>query len=527
MLGNNILTLTSPDEVFYSLTVKEMMQQNTWMTPYIFGQPQFEKPIFTYWLLRIGFMLFGFAPFVARLFPAIFAVLGVIALYLLAMFGFKNERKAFVSALVLMSSALYIGLARTVFTDMIFSVLILFSLVSFYWGYVKQQYKGTGILLFFVFCALAVLTKGPLGFLIPFLIILAFLFIEKDTKFLFSRYSLWGAVIFTAISFPWYVLMIKKYGSSFTYEFFYNDHIRRILEAEHISNDTWYFYPVSVVSGTLPWSLYTVAALVYFFKSLRRKPEPFFVFLLCWIGVHFIIFQPAHSKLSSYIFPVMPVVALLTGGFIYDAVSAGKRSRLFTILSYMGVFIIALFPVVFMIGARLYSKYIPSKVPVYVLSVILFLFALGCWKLLARRKFSKFILVFPFSLIIILFGALSTHKDIEPYTSSKIICEYILKNDDVGAVILTSKPYARGVRYYTGKDIAVLAAGNNFFSPHPIPFLNNDELAVEFLRKQPVTYCVLRKNAIEDIERITKNKFKATLLKVFGNVYLVKVQRLY
>ena len=184
ILGNNILTLTDPDEVFYSLTTREMMEQNSWMTPYIFGQPQFEKPIFTYWLMRIGFTLFGFTPFIARLFPAIFAILGVIALYLLAMLGFRNEKKAFISALVLMSSALYIGLARTVFTDMIFSVLILFSLVSFYWGYARQQHKGTGILLFFIFSSLAVLTKGPLGFLIPFLIILAFLSIEKDIKFL-------------------------------------------------------------------------------------------------------------------------------------------------------------------------------------------------------------------------------------------------------------------------------------------------------------------------------------------------------
>jgi len=29
-----------------------MIQHNTWMTPYLFGQPQFEKPIFLYWMLR-------------------------------------------------------------------------------------------------------------------------------------------------------------------------------------------------------------------------------------------------------------------------------------------------------------------------------------------------------------------------------------------------------------------------------------------------------------------------------------------
>ena len=52
VLGNGTVGLTNDNEVFYAQTAKEMIQHKTWMTPYIFGQPQFEKPIFIYWLLR-------------------------------------------------------------------------------------------------------------------------------------------------------------------------------------------------------------------------------------------------------------------------------------------------------------------------------------------------------------------------------------------------------------------------------------------------------------------------------------------
>jgi 4-amino-4-deoxy-L-arabinose transferase len=145
VLGNGLLSLTNPDEVFYVQTAKEMIQRDSWMTPYLFGVPQFEKPIFLYWLLRIGLAASGASAglahpvpvaasgasarlahpasvaFATRFFPAIFAVIGVIAVYFLARLGFKNERKAFFSAIILMSSGLYIGLARTVYTDMIFS----------------------------------------------------------------------------------------------------------------------------------------------------------------------------------------------------------------------------------------------------------------------------------------------------------------------------------------------------------------------------------------------------------------------
>nr|MBU1327676.1 phospholipid carrier-dependent glycosyltransferase [Candidatus Omnitrophota bacterium] len=172
MLGNNLLSLTNPDEVFYAQTAKEMIRHHTWLTPYLFDKPQFEKPIFLYWLLRFAFMLFGVSSFGARFFPALFAILGVIAVYFLGVLGFRDNKKAFMSALILMSSGLYIGLARTVFTDMIFTVFILMALVSFLWAYCCREKKMPGILLFFIFSGAAVLTKGLIGFLIPFLTII-------------------------------------------------------------------------------------------------------------------------------------------------------------------------------------------------------------------------------------------------------------------------------------------------------------------------------------------------------------------
>ena len=66
MLGNGILSLTNPDEVFYAQTAKEMIQHKTWATPYLFDQPQFEKPIFLYWCLRASFIIFGVTSFAAR-----------------------------------------------------------------------------------------------------------------------------------------------------------------------------------------------------------------------------------------------------------------------------------------------------------------------------------------------------------------------------------------------------------------------------------------------------------------------------
>jgi 4-amino-4-deoxy-L-arabinose transferase-like glycosyltransferase len=527
MLGNGVLSLSNPDEVFYAQTAKEMIKYRSWLTPYLFGQPQFEKPIFLFWLLRIGFILFGISSFAARFFPALFATMGVLSIYFLGLLGFKDEKKAFISSLILMSCGFYVGLARTLFTDMIFSVFILMSLTSFFWGYLARQNKIYGIMLFSIFSGLAVLTKGPLGFLIPFLTIALFLLIKNEIKFILDRYSLWGILIFALVSMPWYIFMIHRYGHNFTHEFFYNDHFRRIIEAEHAGNDRWYFYPLSIIGCFFPWSLFLLASLIFLPSRLIKKADSFHVFLTCWIIVVFFIFQFAHSKLTSYIFPLFPTLAVITAGFIYDAISTTKRSRLISPISLGTSFILLLIPIGLNIAMAKYPAYLSSKIPVYGFIIAFLALIIAMLILVLRNKILKYMyslaLVMPLFLSVIPF----MRNDIELHLSSRRACEYLLKNYPVNNKILSSKMFVRGVKYYADKDVAVIdISGHPFFSAHPIPFLDSDQKVADFLRRQAITYCILRKSSVEDIKRITVKDFNYTVLDKIGNAYILKIESL-
>lgn len=529
MFGNGLLSLTIPDEVFYAQTAKEMAQQHSWMTPYLFGQPQFEKPVFLYWLLRLGFIIFGINSFAARFFPALFGMIGIIAVYLLGRIGFKDPKKAFISAIVLMTSGLYIGLARTVFTDLIFSVFILLSLLSFYWGYSFKNRKCPGILLFFVFAALATLTKGPLGLLVPFLSVTLFLLVKKDLKFLFNRYLLWGLLVFGLISLPWYILMFKLYGSNFVQEFFYNDHLRRIVEAEHHGNDTWYFYPLSMLGCIFPWSIFFASSLFFLPKYLKQKDNQFYVFLTCLIAAVLVIFQSAHSKLVSYIFPLFPALALFTGNFIIDAVE-DKRRLIHPVLSFslLTVFLVPVALIILSFWCKDYlNPYLSSQLVINFFIFIFLVFGLALLSLIIRRKLLRSIYCLALFVPIMIYFIPFVQRDIEPYLSSQAACEYLLKNYKIDNVILSSKFFARGVKYYTDKEVAVIdMPGTPFFSPHPVPFLNSKDKVLDFLRKQKVTYCILKKSSVEDIARVISGEFKYTVLKVIGNEYIVKIETL-
>lgn len=526
-IGNQLVPLTNPDEVFYAQTAKEMIGHHTWMVPYLFGHPQFEKPILLYWFLRLAFMIFGISSFSARFFPAVFGTIGVIATYLLVSRATADNRKAFICSIVLMSGLLYVGLARTVFTDMIFSVFIYLSLVAFYYGYTgNQKEKQIGIWLFFVFAALATLTKGPLGFAIPIPIVLIFLAIRRDLSFFACREVLFGAVLAVLISFPWYIFMLQRFGHSFIHEFFYNDNIRRLIAAEHASNDTWYFYPGAILLSMFPWTFMTIAAFFPFASCLKKEPrEPFYLFVACWMFVVFVLFELAQSKLGSYVFPLFPAVAIVTGSYVHDFLKQKKRKGLTAVLFLNGA-LISLLPVGMYIASIRYLGALPSyPIELFAIFLSVVMFSMVCLFVFKQWHYwLVFLIVIQMPLF--LAGAMHWRQAIGDAISSKAPCEYLLHHTSyVGGPILCSKGNVRGVHYFTQKPVAAVDLyGQGFWSPHPIPFLNTPGELAAYLQKREITWCIVRPKAVRHMRAVLNGNFTVTVLRCFQRQWVVCVR---
>ena len=171
------LALTDPDETFYAQTAKEMLNKGDWTTPYLYNKPQFEKPIMIYWLIEASYKILGVNETAARLPSAIFALLGVIAMYLLGTLLF-DKRAGFLSAIILATNVEYVILSRACITDMVLAAFMLLGILFFFYGYIKG--KEYCYLLSSSAFALAVLTKGPVAILLPAIAFLIFLFLAKD-----------------------------------------------------------------------------------------------------------------------------------------------------------------------------------------------------------------------------------------------------------------------------------------------------------------------------------------------------------
>jgi 4-amino-4-deoxy-L-arabinose transferase-like glycosyltransferase len=525
LFGNNLFSLTDPDEVFYSQTAKEMAAKNEWLTPLIFGQPQFEKPPLIYWLLETAFKTWGESPFTARFFPAVFATLGVIAVYFLGLMGFKDERKAFLSALVLASSALYAGMGKTVFTDMIFTVFILCALTMFMLSFTDRRRQGIGIIGFYVFCALATLAKSPLGLLIPQVAVILFLLYQRQINFLKNWWVPTGILLYLGLALPWYIYIYDQYGYAFIHEFFYNDHWRRMLVAEHRGNDHWFFYPMTMVTGLFPWSLFLLGAFVDLFKRLKSSVTLIDYLSLSWILAVLMVFYMAHSKLASYILPLFPALALMTGNFLGNALSQIEHRKKMQNLLCVSFTLLAVLGIAVMAGHKVYRHYISSLLPVYFLSgSLIALSGIGI-TLAFKERFQLALYALAFSLCPIFLTAFMIRTDVEGYVSSYEASEYIPQRSLGVMTVLTSKANARGIHYYTGQDVTVVDfSGKPFFSPHPIPILDTTDKVIKVIESHHLTFGVVRKTVYQAILKNGANHYHVALLRIIGYDYIIRIE---
>jgi 4-amino-4-deoxy-L-arabinose transferase-like glycosyltransferase len=328
MFFNQAIPITDPVESNYALTAKEMVLSADWVSPRIYGNVWFDKPIFFYWLTALSFQLFGFSEWAARLAPALFAAVGVVLLYWFV--SKTNTRRSALLAVVIMGTSFeYILLAKLVITDMVFFVFNCAALGFFYLGYVKMDGTKRWYLAAYVSMALAVLTKGPIGVLLPTLVMLLVILLQRNWTELKEMYLLTGVLLFAIVALPWYAVMYTLHGMEFINNFFGVHNYLRATVSEHPKDNVSYYYLAVFVLSMLPWSALAVKALIQGYKDLRSRKSPLLLFLFLWIAAYFGFYSLMATKYLTYTFPILFPVAILTAIQLERMLAQGKTKEIF------------------------------------------------------------------------------------------------------------------------------------------------------------------------------------------------------
>ena len=309
--GLGAFPLLEPDEGRYYEIPHEMLLSGDFVSPHLNGVLYFEKPPLYYWLNAGATALFRSHEIGARIVGAVFGLAGLGLVWLLG--SAMGGRRAGLWAVVLLAtSPLYIILARIAIIDMTLTFFLSAALTCFWLTQQRDRgrqarwlWRGA-----FVFSALAVLTKGLIGVLMPGAAVLLFLAFTRRWAVL--RRVPWasGLLLFLAIAVPWHVLVTLR-NPDFLWFYFVHEHILRYATPEAQRLAPFWIYAAVVMGGMIPWSGVLPASLLFLCSSARSRDRAPLVFLACWAGFVILFFSLSKSKLVPYVLPAFPPMALL------------------------------------------------------------------------------------------------------------------------------------------------------------------------------------------------------------------------
>lgn len=322
--------LVGPDEPRYAWIARAMAETGDWVTPRLYGQPWFEKPILYYWFAAVGFRLHLPPEWAARL-PSAFAALA--AALALGWLGRKHyhddghlERNpALLAPLLFATSLAAIGFARAATPDMLFSALIALTMASAacvlrYAGALRSMHTvpavrvgdSAALLLFGLFLGLAVLAKGPAAVVLAGGALLLWALATRQWRAALRLMHPCAIAAFCAVAVPWYTVCTLR-NPDFLRVFIFQHNFERYLTPlfQH-RQPFWFFGPIILVA-LLPWTilLWPVAqegVRLWREQSWHKSPGFFF---FCWSIFPVLFFSFSQSKLPGYILPAIPPLTLL------------------------------------------------------------------------------------------------------------------------------------------------------------------------------------------------------------------------
>ncbi|MBO6960247.1 MAG: glycosyltransferase family 39 protein [Prochlorococcus marinus CUG1438] len=340
----------------FAATARAMSESGDWLTPKVNGMFRFDKPPLIYWMMGFFYSLPGneiwdsLGTLSARL-PSALGSLFVMLMIGDTLFCWpqKGDRELLtpiVASLAFALSPLIIVWSRTAVSDALLTGTLGISLLLF-WRRMASN-NNDHCISAWVFLGFAILTKGPVAFVLTFFTITSFLLTQKDWRSLLYRINpKKGLLITTLISSPWYILELIKEGKPFWDNFFgYHNFQRFTSVVNNHAEPVWFFLYIMILAS-LPFTPFLFHGIFEAFKDFLdglKKTRPVYetlnIYSLCWLTSVLIFFSISATKLPSYWLPAIPAASILISNSFINLRKQNKTYRylwIFYILILFGV----------------------------------------------------------------------------------------------------------------------------------------------------------------------------------------------
>jgi 4-amino-4-deoxy-L-arabinose transferase-like glycosyltransferase len=305
--------ITDTDEAFYAEAAREMVESGDWITPHFNYQPRFQKPILYYWLTAGTYLASGPTEWAARFWSAL-SGLGLVLITAACARRWYDDGVALLAGAIVATSFGYYSIGRMALPDL---PLTFFITAAIWTALVAMLDAPRARSRWIGMAALAVsagfLTKGPVGLVIPVLVVLPIVLLERRSLNLRIGDVLLALVIFVVVALPWYGAMWTRHGSAYFEGFFLGDNYERFATDRFNDPRVWWFYGPILLGGLLPWTPLAGVWLspIWRFCTRRQDVATVELRLLLWGVIPLAFYSISVGKQPRYILPVLPPLAVL------------------------------------------------------------------------------------------------------------------------------------------------------------------------------------------------------------------------
>jgi len=300
---------------------RAMAETGDWITPRVNGHPRFDKPVLIYWLIGLGTAgLPSVLDPLGSLAACLPSALATMAVMIALAITVHSDRGAgamapLAAGLAFALSPLVLVWGRVSVSDPLLTATVALALLGFWRAYADPHSRRP----WFAWLALglAVLAKGPVGLLLPLLVLLLFGWLQRDGGGLARAiHPVPGLALTCAVALPWYLLVWQREGGAFLQSFFGYHNIQRYTQVVNHHAGPWWFYLPVLALASLPFLPLLLLGMASGARGLRRLTPLRAVdslprYALCWLVVVVVFFSISATKLPSYLLPALPAMALL------------------------------------------------------------------------------------------------------------------------------------------------------------------------------------------------------------------------
>ena len=311
------------DEAFYAESAREMVESGNWVTPHFNYEPRFQKPALYYWVTAALFSVAGAHEFAARLFAAL-AGMGLVLVTTACGRRWYDESVGLLAGAIAATSFGYFALARLSLPDLPLACFITVTIWAIFVATLERERNPRQwLFVAAIAAALGFLVKGPLALVLPGLVVVPILLMERRSyNVQFSDVFL-ASLLFAVIALPWYMLMWLQHGTEYLVGFFVGDNFERFATDRFNEPRPWWFYLPIAAGGLVPWTPLMLGWMspVLQFVARRRDIGTVDLRLLLWALLPLVFFTLSIGKQPRYILPILPPLAILLASSIIERTS--------------------------------------------------------------------------------------------------------------------------------------------------------------------------------------------------------------